>query len=380
MKPESPNAHPSSLARSSPKPLDATFALLLICGQLFLFATFLRRADKKTSDYPGYYSVARLWERGDNPYSVAAQCKELTKVIGNSCFLLAHPPILLPLLSLVSGDDFTASYWRWFSILACFLIASFCLVWLISGTAFGSAQSIIFYPTVLSVFFGNDTVFVLLGVTVWAYLLLRQGEKFKGQDMLAGAAIALTAVKPQLTIMLAIPLLFAKTRVFLWFCVAGLILTLYSLSLVGVEGFKGIVEITRLMATGKGYGINQEYMINTTGWLVRVGLSPFWSWPLYVSAIVALSVLWKRYGVNVATISLSLLAALFFVPHVHAYDLALLAIPLVFAHRLAPLVASLIMIITIPISLGYIGAFVILTPLAVHYCRSLSKVQKRAAS
>jgi hypothetical protein len=197
---------------------------------------------------------------------------------------------------------------------------------------------------------------------------------------LAGAALSISVLKPHLAIILAVPLVFVKPRAFVGFCVGGALLTLFSLTLVGVEGLKGLVEITRVMATGQGYGVGQQHMVNTTGWLVRAGLSPFWSWPLYVLAIAALCVLWKRYGANVATVSLSLLAAVFFAPHVHNYDLALLAIPLVFAHRLTPLVASLIMIVAIPLNIGYIGAFALMAPLALHYFKSISNVDKGSAT
>lgn len=350
----------------------AAFAAVVIGLQVFFYSSFLKRADLTTSDFPTYYSVARLWQRGENPYSLENQCREMRPLTPKGeCFPLAHPPILLPLLSSVSNENFTSSFWRWLAILACALVACFLILSLLTENAFGSAQSLVFYPTILSVFYANDTVFVLLGVTVWAYLLLYRDGDFMEREFLAGAALAFTAVKPQLTIILAVPLLFAKPKVFMWFCVSGLLLTLSGLKLVGVEGFKGIIEITRVMANGEGYGIGQQNMVNTTGWLVSAGLSPFWSWPLYIAAIAGLCVLWKRYGPSIATVSLSLMAALFFSPHTHNYDLALLAVPLIFAHRLAPLIASLIMIVAIVANVGYLGAIIIMLPMAAHYYKRL---------
>lgn len=351
--------------------LRAAFAILIIGGQVYLFSVFLRRADITTSDWPTYYSLARVWNRGENPYDLQAQCAEMSKTIGDKCFPLAHPPILLPLLSPIAEETFDASFWRWLAILASVLTACFCFMWLLTENTFGSAQSLIFYPTVLSIFFANDTVFILLSVIVWAYLLLYRDRDFMEREFLAGAALSIACLKPQIAITLAIPLLFAKPKVFIGFCIGGLMWVLLGLNLVGIGGFKGIVHITRVMADGEGYGIGQQNMVNTTGFLVRAGLSPFWSWPLYAAAIVGLCVLWKRYGASIATVSLSLIASIFFAPHVHNYDLALLAIPLVFAHRLAPLVASLIMIVAIPMNIGYVGALIVTPPLVYLYSKRL---------
>ena len=357
--------------------VKSAFYLLLIAAQICFYWSFLHRADKRTSDWPSYYSVARIFQREENPYSLNAQCAEMSKIIGDKCFPLAHPPILLPLLSSVSDEHFTDSFWRWLAILACALAACFCFMLLLTENAFGSAQALLFYPTVLSVFFANDTVFVLLGVTIWAYLLLYRDTDFMEREWLAGAALSLTCLKPQLAIILAIPLLFAKPKVFIGFCIGGVFWVLLGLKLVGVEGFKGIIHITRVMANGEGYGIGQQYMVNTTGWLVRAGLSPFWSWPLYILAIVTLCVLWKRYEPSIASVSLSLIAAVFFAPHVHQYDLALLAIPLVFAHRLAPLVAALIMVTMIVVGIGYLGALIVMLPMAALYLSRLSPCRSR---
>lgn len=279
---------------------------------------------------------------------------------------MAHPPVMLPILSIVSSSNFTKSYWRWIFVLLAASVAAFVVLWKLSGNGPGSAQSLIFYPLVLSIYFGNDTPIVLLAVVLWAWLLVDERR-----DFLAGLALSLTVIKPQLAIILAVPLLFSKPKSFLGFCVGGLAFTGFSLALIGSDGFTGIVNITRIMASGKGYGIYQTTMVNTTGIFARAGLSPFWSWPLFLFATAGLCVFWRYHGGNIATISLSLIGALFFSPHVHPYDLALLAIPLVFAHRLAPLLASLIMLLVAPFNAGYIGAFILFVPLTSIYVTRL---------
>lgn len=350
------------------------FYLIIIGGQLVLYFTYLQRFDKRSSDFPSYYSVARIWQRGGNPYDLDSQCAEMIPISGG-CAPMAHPPVLLPILSIVSSSDFTTSYWRWIFVQLTASLTAFFVLWRFSGNAPGSAQSLIFFPLVMSIYFGNDTPIVLLGVILWAWLMIDVRR-----DFLAGLALSLTVIKPQLAIILALPLLFSRPKSFLGFCVGGFALTGLSLAAVGIDGFRGIVEITRIMASGKSYGIYQTGMVNTTGIFARAGLSPFWSWPLYLFAIAATCVFWKHHRGSIATVSLSLIGALFFSPHVHPYDLALLAIPLVFAHRLAPLLASLIMLLMVPFNTGYIGAFILFLPLASIYVRRLTSDGRIAPS
>jgi hypothetical protein len=333
----------------------AAFAVVVIALQVLFYASFLKRADINTSDFPTYYSVARLWQRGENPYLLEHQCKEMQSLTPQGdCFPLAHPPVFLPFLVAVTSENFTASFWRWIVVLVVLLLLCVFPLYYLSRDLAVAFQCILLYATVLAVFYGNDVPFVLLGVCLWAWLTLKGDE-----DFLAGWALALAVVKPQFALILAIPLLFSRRAVFVGFCEGALIAVIVSLLLVGTHGFEGIIEITRVMAEGGGYGIGQVNMINLTGIVTRMGLSPFWSWPLYSLAIGGLCVLWRKYGLTRETISVGIVCALFFAPHSHQYDMALLAIPLLFAHRLAPLVGSLVMILTIPFGVGYYGAFVL---------------------
>ncbi|HKG46925.1 MAG TPA: glycosyltransferase family 87 protein [Pyrinomonadaceae bacterium] len=331
----------------------AAFAIVVIALQVFLYASFLSRANIKTSDFPTYYSVAQLWRENKNPYDLKNQCEEQSKII-DGCFPLAHPPIFLPFLLAVTNENFRASFWRWIAVLVIVLLLSVFPLYYLSHDLALAFQCILLYATVHAVFFGNDVPFVLLGVCLWVWLMQRQ------DDLLAGAALSLTLVKPQFAIILAVPLLFSRARVFAGFAAGSAVLVLMSFWLVGIEGFQGIIDITRLMAQGNGYGIGQAGMINFTGILVRGGLSPFWSWPLYFSAIVFLCWLWRKYGLTRESVSIGIMCALFFSPHAHNYDMSLLAVPLLCAHRLAPLIGSLVMILTIPFHAGYVGAIILM--------------------
>jgi len=340
---------------------NKTLAVLILASQVILYGWLLKEAPKSTTDSASYYAVAQLWKRNENPYSLEKQCLVESKIIGNTCVPFGHPPILLPLLALVSNNDFEASYWRWTAILcSALLVTAFPLYWL-SGDAVQTIQSLLFYPGIVSVFFGNDICFVLLAVCFCFWMIQRR------KDFWAGCALSLAVVKPQFALIIGIPFLFTRPRVFWGFVVGAFSLVLFCFLLVGYSGFKGIIEITRLTAEGNLDAVRQAYMVNITGILVRNGLSPFWSWPFYLIAIIALAILYKRYGLTIETISVGIVLALFTAPHAHQYDLALLAIPLLFCHRLAPKIGSLIMIVAMSTSNGYQGALILMFTLFAIY-------------
>ena len=346
---------------------NKVFALLVLLAQVALYAWWLKETPKVTSDFPAYYAIAQLWKRGENPYSLDNQCREEAKTISTGCSPFAHPPVLLPLLAIVSSDNFEASYWRWVIILcAAVALCALPLYWL-SGDWPQSLQALVFYPGVVAVFFGNDVPFVLLAVCFCVWLVHQQ------KDFWAGCVLALSVIKPQFAIILSVPFLFTRPKVFLGFISVSAFFVFLCFLLVGYSGLAGLLEITRLMSEGNGYGIRQEHMINITGVLVRNGLSPFWSWPCYALAIAAVSIIYKLRGATLETMSVGILLALFAAPHAHLYDLALLAIPLLFAHRLAPMIGSLMMIVAMSTSKGYRGALVLILGLLVIYMYKLNR-------
>src|SRR6185369_15479018 len=108
-----------------------------------------------------------------------------------------------------------------------------------------SIQSILFLPVVIALALGQDTPFILLAVLCWLWLL---GER---KDFLAGLALSLSVLKPQLAILLSVPLLFARPKVFAGFVAGGFALLLLSFLFVGKDGFSGLLNIVRVMSHGE---------------------------------------------------------------------------------------------------------------------------------
>ena len=71
-----------------------------------MFYVFVWRAhDPRDNDFAAFYSGAVLWERDEPLYDQAKVCQIQAQIPVKLCFPFFHPPVLIPLLSLVSNDD-----------------------------------------------------------------------------------------------------------------------------------------------------------------------------------------------------------------------------------------------------------------------------------
>src|SRR5215216_7973617 len=93
--------------------------LTLILSVLLLgfYAKTWHEHDPHGSDFAAFYSAALLWKQQQNPYDHSRVCGIQSQAGVTLCLPFFHPPVLLPLLSMVSDDDYEASYLRWSAIL-----------------------------------------------------------------------------------------------------------------------------------------------------------------------------------------------------------------------------------------------------------------------
>jgi uncharacterized membrane protein len=344
------------------------FWWLVIAAQLFIYGPYWYRADKTTTDFPAFHATALIWKAGRQPYDLENQCRVEKEVNpAQPCLPFAHPPILLPLMALAANSDYVSSYWRWTLITAIILLLGIIPLFLLTRDLPLSVQSILFFPAMFGLWMGQDNAIVLLAVLL--FVLLLKTDK----DFLAGLALSLGAVKPQLLLVLGIPLLFSRRQAFLGFCTGCTVLLLYGVLLVGVEGLGWILALTTLMSKIQGFGVWPEGMYNVTGILARAGLNHFWSWPTYVLAILGTCVLWKRKGLTPSTISIAIVVTVFTAPHVHLWDLSLLIIPLLTLHRLGLVIGSLIIVAAFPFGRTYLVTYLMMFGLAVLHFRKLNE-------
>lgn len=341
------------------KPALILFFLL----QIILYAAAARPVQPKETDFPAFYSAARIWSSGQNPYSLEEQCRLQVPIRGEPCLPFAHPPVLLPLITLVSNDDFESSYYRW--VLLLFFVTALCFypLYQISRDWKSSLQSLLFLPVVIAITLGQDTPFILLAVLSWAWLLTLK------KDFLAGLVLSLAVVKPQIAVLLGVPLLFSRPKAFAGFCLGAATLMVYSFALVGLPGFRGLLAIVKLMSQGNGFGVNPQSMINATALLVRAGLSANWVWVTFVLGLIVISVIWKRMGTSPNQLVPGIIVALFCAPHLHLHDLSLLSLSLVLVHPLAPMLCSALLLAAYAFGWHQLAAYALMAALFVAHLR-----------
>ncbi len=252
----------------------------------------------------------------------------------NNFYPYNHPPFLIPLLLLVTTSNYIASFYRWLVVLLIFHLFSLMLlaflfrsygwprkdVWLLA------IAGLLFYPIFGAYLKGQDSAFLLFGVTVWAYGLLT------GKDKIAGLGLGLAVMRPQVALVLALPFIFKRRKVWWWFVGWGLILLLYFTLLIGVQGLKDFIQT--LFLSGAGMGIDINAMPTLMGAIVRVNPAiPVQTLDVigyggYGLAILFLCFVWlKSREIRFKQVGLAVAMSIVFSPHLHVHDLSLLLIP-----------------------------------------------------
>jgi hypothetical protein len=308
---------------------------LLVLLVLFYISSF-RKIDPRPSDFGAFYSGAILWESGIPAYDLPSACRIQSQVGVPVCLPFFHPPILLPILSAVSNSDYRASFYRYAGILllvtfVCAIVLRYLIKSWLDAFLYAS-----FIPLFASIIQGQDTVFVLLGILIGLYLLLRDHDSY------AGIAFSLTALRPHWAIFLAFGLLLARPKAFRTYLLCGFVLVVYSWLLVGTDGFRDLLNVTLLSAKGIDASTNQGKMYNLVAILTRLNVSPFWAWPFFTAAMICVGLLWRKFEITLQTFSIGIVLMLFFSPHLHTHDLSLLIIPLfVWPAAVAPMLSIL---------------------------------------
>jgi len=325
------------LAHSLPRLIKMRRLIWLTVGFLCLFYSVRWIPSNPTMDFPAFYSAGRLFREGKNPYSLSDQCDVQHVFPKVSCFPFAQPPLLLPLMAATAVDNFKVSRIVYGSFLWALFVLCFWPLKQLTHDSLHAAALLTFLPVLQSLQATQTTPLILLGVLLWAMWLN------SGRDHLAGLALALAMVKPQIALALGLPLVFSRPKAFVGFAIGGSVIALYSALLVGSDGIRGLLSITHLMATTNGYYVGREGMHNFAGQLARLGLDAWYAWPAYVIGIAGIAILWRKFGTSLPLLSLAVIISIFFAPHVHRHDLSLLILPLTMFPLWAPLLASTLM-------------------------------------
>jgi hypothetical protein len=317
---------------------------LLVAIYAQLWIGLLRLPALGGVDFISFYTAGRIARAGayGQLYNLDAQHAIQAPIIGpnfvpGGTLLYLRLPLLSPLLGIIATDNYVTAYILWAAILGlilalCGLIIFYFLIdcgWKRRDAVPIVLGGVLFYPIFLSFLAGQDTIVVLLGTLVWMCALLT------GHDRLAGAALALTIVKPQFALALGVPLLASRRRAGWWFCIVACLLLLCSFLMVGWQGMADFVNLIGLSSEGQGYGSNHAAMYNLIG-LLRRGLPSLDSgivrglgWAGFGISVAGLSYLWWGKGetLDLQHVGLSVVVSLFALPHLYIHDLSLLLLP-----------------------------------------------------
>jgi hypothetical protein len=301
--------------------------------------------QRSSTDFIAFYSAGRVAQLHGLAYiyNVEYQQDVEQEVVGfplaeGQVLLYNHMPYLAPLLALLSSGNYVASFERWLLVLiADYLIGTRFLIRSLFAAEKAEIQwaffagTITFFPLFISLWQGQDTAFLYLGVVFWCVGLLKK------QDWLIAAGLALITVRPHLSIALALPLLI-RNRGAWWraLLLIGL-LALVSLLLIHIQGAMEFVNHLLVSSDATWFGMKPQAMLNLLGLLLRSVQFPSpatasWiGWLIYLAGIVILCILWYRSQVSDGRLlGLSLLIAVVTAPHLHFHDLTLLIFPLLF--------------------------------------------------
>jgi hypothetical protein len=308
---------------------SSLYRIFLVAGIISLLASYIGvwirlindPVERTGSDFIAFYSAGRIaQEQGfSQVYDPVKQQDVEEKVVGfplgkDQVLLYNHLPFLLPILRSIVSEDYVSTFYRWiFLLVAIYLSAVVVLSKLLQEAKvdrqtiyLAGIGSLLFLPLFVSLMNGQDTAFLFLGTALWMYGLLT------GKDKIAGLGLSLTTVRPHISLMLAIPMLFHNRRIFLWYAIGSGILAVLSVLLIGVEGVQDFLNILRISAAGEWHGMKEEAMFNL----------------IFGVAILWLSYIWARNKDAKSILGLTIVVALFTIPHLHFHDLTLFLIPL----------------------------------------------------
>ena len=322
--------------------LGGTISLLVVYP--ILYARMLSSPrDRTGADFISLYTAgraARLYGL-EEVYNLDLQRTIQQDIVGfelapDQVLLYNHMPYIIPLLGWMTSANYVSSFVRWslFSIIL-YAIAIFLLQDVAGAkTAMHKRRSlyfigaITFYPLFVSIVNGQDTPILFLGAALWVWGFSKE------KDAVAGLGLALATIRPHIALMLSLPFLFKRRKVWWWFLASATVLGLFSILLIGPGGVKSFMTMLLLTAGGDWFGMHQSQMVNVLGLTIRLfptlpekSLQAA-AWGFYLLAILGLCILWiKSRQVDLRHLATEVLVAILFVPHLHYHDLTLLLIP-----------------------------------------------------
>ena len=310
------------------------FAAILALGEL---ATWLETAATTLAglDFVGFYATARVYlEQGSpavfDPARLAAAQQRIAAAWGGQPFLPdLYPPFWVLAQSWLGLLPLVPAYLAWGAL----TIAAGGVALVLLARTQGDQEGLDrrwavvvaagFLPLWVNLLQGQSDAFPLLGAAL-AYALWRAGR-----EGLAGLALGLLLVKPQLGfLLLLLPFLHRSGRAIAGLAAAAAGLSVLSLAAFGPGGLAAWARFIAEVAVASTGGATFRPWLSLRGPLVALGLPAGLQYGLLAALALALAVaLALRRRDLAADFSLAVVGALLVTPHLNFHDLSLLVVP-----------------------------------------------------
>ena len=317
---------------------------ILAIGITYGFTTFRVLSDpvqRTGSDFLAFFTAGNIARQAgiSQIYNLDLQrAVEQTQVnftlSDQQILIYNHPPFLVPIMSVVMGNDYVNSFIIW--ILLLLILYTLCMYLLQkilpdmdpNFTRIIIASAVLFQPVYISEINGQDTVFLLLGLSFFLYKMSR------GQESAAGLALGLLTLRPQMILFFTIPLLFWSPKAFRSFMLASLLLTMISVFMLGKQGTLEFIQLLQTSRIGEWFGMNESGMLNLLGFAIRLQTQlsietlRIGTWLLFLTSIILVALFSKLSKLeSITKFGIAMIIFLFTTPHLHYHDLSLLLIP-----------------------------------------------------
>jgi hypothetical protein len=188
--------------------------VVLAAAGVRLSSRYLNSPDiPRPIDFLQVWAAGRLHLAGENPYDPARmfELQRANRLPDDRASMLWNPPWALALVMPIGALPVNAAQVVWLAGLAAAVVGSALMLWRLAGGTSGArwvpvALALAFAPTWFALVGGQIVALVLFGVV--GFLAALRADR----PLLAGACVALTAVKPHLFLPLAVGLLIDAVR------------------------------------------------------------------------------------------------------------------------------------------------------------------------
>lgn len=289
----------------------------------------------KWSDFAHFYTLGQIARTGppsllyDGPAQHARQV-ELIPASADDGFIPVYGPQTALLFAPITVLPYVPAGWLWATITVAIYLWAIWIAWrparaFLQDRVFVAASALAFPPACLLAMFGQTTVVPLFAFAA-GWLALESDRPF-----VAGLALGLLAVKPQLGLVLAPVALVAAE----WRLIGGVIASVAvqfasALAWFGPSVFRDYARTLRRLPASAALLEPDAYKMHSIAAVTKLlpHAAAFVAWAgLTLLIVIATTAIWRRYRSPRVRCGILVLGSVLVSPHTAIYDVTLVALP-----------------------------------------------------